>query len=36
MQTENVNPLEKTLDLAVSLAQFEADVESRLSNWRAQ
>jgi len=30
MQTENVNPLERTLDLAVSLAQFEADVENRL------
>lgn len=30
MQTENVNPLEKTLDLAVSLAKFEADVENRL------
>lgn len=30
MQTENVNPLERTLDLAISLAQFEADVESRL------
>lgn len=30
MQTENVNPLEKSLDLALSLAQFEADVESRL------
>lgn len=30
MQTDNVNPLERTLDLAVSLAQFEADVESRL------
>lgn len=30
MQTENVNPLERTLDLAVSLAQFEAEVENRL------
>ncbi|MFN3397690.1 MAG: trigger factor, partial [Sulfurimicrobium sp.] len=30
MQTENVNPLERTLNLAISLAQFEADVESRL------
>lgn len=30
MQTENVNPLERTLDLAISLAQFEADVENRL------
>lgn len=30
MQTENVNPLERTLDLAVSLAQFESEVESRL------
>lgn len=30
MQTENVNPLEKTLDLAVSLAKFEADVANRL------
>lgn len=30
MQSENVNPLERTLDLAVSLAQFEADVENRL------
>ncbi|MEN6586701.1 MAG: trigger factor [Sulfuricella sp.] len=30
MQTENLNPLERTLDLAISLAQFEADVESRL------
>lgn len=30
MQTENVNPLERTIDLAVSLAQFESDVESRL------
>ncbi len=30
MQTENVNPLEKTLDLAVSLAQFESEVVKRL------
>ena len=30
MQTENVNPLEKTLNLAVSLVQFEADVAKRL------
>jgi trigger factor len=30
MQTDNVNPLEKTLELAVSLAQFEADVANRL------
>lgn len=30
MQTENVNPLEKTLDLAVSLVQFEAEVANRL------
>lgn len=30
MQTENVNPLERTLDLAVSLAQFESEVENRL------
>lgn len=30
MQTENTNPLERTLELAVSLAQFEADVENRL------
>ncbi|MDP2829930.1 MAG: trigger factor [Sulfuricellaceae bacterium] len=30
MQTENVNPLERTLDLAVSLSQFESEVENRL------
>lgn len=30
MQVENVNPLQRTLDVAVSLAQFEAEVENRL------
>ena len=30
MQTEKANPLEKTVDLAVPLAQFEAEVETRL------
>lgn len=30
MQTENLNPLERTLELAVSLAQFEAGVANRL------
>jgi trigger factor len=30
MQTENVNPLEKTLELVVSLAQFESEVAKRL------